>query len=376
MLAANRLAANRALAALVAVQIINPRPDFVERIRLHQVATGTRESAAVPLASLLHPKVALVVGTAALIDPVEQTIHFADGREPLSYDTLLYAAGSASAPSAGADYSLQDTESAGRLRAGLEGLATGAVVNVVGGGLTGIEAASEIAEKHPRLIVRLVSRGTVGADLSRGGQQALRSRLASLGVEIMDRTEVEHADGRHLRTSSGAILPGDCTVWTAGFSTPDLARNSGLPTDPQGRLLVDETLAVPGHPHIFGAGDGVLAAASIGAHLRMACAVAMPMGAHAADNIAANLQQRTPLELSVGFILRCISLGRSAGLVQAVHADDRPRPLALRGRMGAMVKEQVCRMTLSWIRKEARGGSYGWPKGPRPAAEPQLAEAR
>jgi len=357
------------------VQIINPRPDFVERIRLHQVAAGTRESAAVPLASLLHPDVALVVGTAEAIDPAGRAVHFADGREPLGYDTLLYAVGSSSAPGTGADHSLQDTASAGRLRAGLEGLAAGTVVNVVGGGLTGIEAASEIAERHPRLHVRLVSRGTVGADLSRTGQRALRSRLASLGVEIVDRTEVEHADGRHL-SSPDAILPNGLTVWTAGFSTPNLARNSGLPTDPDGRLLVDETLAVPGHPDIFGAGDGVLVAASIGAHLRMACAVAMPMGAHAADNIAAKLQQRTPRELSVGFILRCISLGRSAGLVQAVHADDRPRPLALRGRMGAMVKEQVCRMTLAWIRKEARGGSYGWPKGPRPGVEPQLAEAR
>ena len=60
-----------------------------------------------------------------------------------------------------------------------------------------------------------------------------------------------------------------------------MAGRSGLPCDDSGALSVDATLAVPGHPGLWGAGDAV-AVDGWAAH-RMGCAVAMPMGAQAAD---------------------------------------------------------------------------------------------
>lgn len=200
VLAANRLAANKELGRRAGVTVVNPRPDFVERIRLHEVAAGTRQSASVPLESLLHPDVAAVVGRAARIDPQARLVHFTDGREPLGYDSLLYAAGSSSAAAAGAG-GLADEESAVLLRTRLAGLAPGAAVDVAGGGLTGIEAAAEIAERHPRLRVRLVSRGTIGADLSAAGRRELRRKLANLGVALADHTEAERTCRRRPRTT-------------------------------------------------------------------------------------------------------------------------------------------------------------------------------
>jgi NADH dehydrogenase FAD-containing subunit len=131
--------------------------------------------------------------------------------------------------------------------------------------------------------------------------------------------------------------------------------------------MVDETLSCPQYPEIFGAGDAVRVPDSVAGHLRMSCAAALPLGAHAADSIIARLAEQTPAALSAGYMLRCISLGRRSGLIQAVTADDRPRPLVVRGRLAGLAKERVCRMTLSWIRGELRrSGSYKWPKGPLP----------
>ncbi|SDQ54902.1 NADH dehydrogenase, FAD-containing subunit [Arthrobacter crystallopoietes] len=375
VMAANRLAGSKSLVGQVQVTVVNPHAEFIDRIRLHEVAAGSRKSAAVPMASLLNPAAAVVVGTATRIDPHARLVQFADGREPLAYDLLVYAVGSATAGAGSEGYGVQSAQEAARLRIRLEQLDARAVVTVVGGGLTGIETASEIAERHPRLRVRLVSKGGIGADLSTSGQRELQRKLRALGVELVENTEVENSGEGQLTTSSGARLESDCTVWTAGFSTPDLARASGLPVDPDGRLLVDETLSVPEFPEIFGAGDAVRAPDSVAAHLRMACAVAMPMGAHAANNIIARLEQHAPQAFSNGFMARCISLGRTAGLIQFVHADDRPRPLAIGGRPGAFLKEQVCRLALRWMRDELRhSGSYSWPKGPR-AEQPALAEA-
>lgn len=371
VMAANRLAGSRKLSRSIRVTVLNPVADFVERIRLHEVAAGNRVSASVPMRSLLHERAELVEGTASRIDPEHHKVHLSGGATALDYDVLLYAVGSTQVSStipAGA-YGLRDSADANRLRTRLSELDPAATVSVIGAGLTGIEVSAEIAERYPQLRVRLISRGAIGEGLSGPGRHAVVKRLSALGVELVENTEVQRCDVFSIQTSGGDTPRSDCTIWTAGFSAPGLARDSGLPTDALGRLLVDESLRCPQHPDIFGAGDAVQAAPSVAGHLRMSCATALPLGAHAADSIIARLENRAPDPLSAGYMLRCISLGRKSGLVQAVHADDRPRSFVIRGRLGGVAKAQICDMTLAWIRGELRrNGSYSWPKGPRPAA--------
>jgi NADH dehydrogenase FAD-containing subunit len=369
-MAANRLAGNQQLSESISVTVLNPAADFVERIRLHEVAAGTRESASVPMRTLLHPRADMVEGTVLRIDPERHQVHLAGGRATLDYDILLYAVGSTQEPAkipAGA-YGLRDSDDAHRLRDRLLHLDRDATVSVIGAGLTGIEIAAEIAEQYPHLRVRIVSRGGIAESLSGPGRHAVTKRLSALGVEMVENTDVQRCDGSSIQAAGGDALPSDCTIWTAGFSAPALARESGLPTDALGRLIVGESLSCPQHPDIFGAGDAIQAPPTVAGHLRMSCATALPLGAHAADSIIARLEKRAPAPLSAGYMLRCISLGRTSGLVQAVRADDSPRRLVLRGRLAGMAKAQMCNMTLSWIRGELRrNGSYSWPTGPRPA---------
>ena len=87
------------------------------------------------------------------------------------------------------------------------------------------------------------------------------------------------------------------------------------------------------------------------------------MGAQAAQTVLARIAGIEPARLSQAFTGQCISLGRTAGTVQLTHADDGPRSMYLGGRAGALVKEQVCRATVSFLRMEARRpGSYRWLK--------------
>ncbi|WP_411374427.1 NAD(P)/FAD-dependent oxidoreductase [Arthrobacter sp. MPF02] len=351
------------------ITVLNPVAEFVERIRLHEVAAGNRASASVPMRSLLHEDAKVVEGIASRIDPERRKVYLSDASAPLDYDVLLYSVGSTQASSripAGA-YGLKDAEDANRLQARLSQLDPSATISVVGAGLTGIEVAAEIAEKYPQLQVRLISRGAIAENLSESGRHAITERLSAIGVQMVENTEVQRCDDFSVITSGGDTLQSDCTIWTAGFTAPDLARDSGLATDPLGRLMVNESLACPQYPDIFGAGDAVCAPQTVGGHLRMSCATALPLGAHAADNIIARLEKRAPTPLSAGYMFRCISLGRHLGLVQTVRADDRPRRFVLRGRLAGLAKAQMCQMTLSWIRGERRrSGSYTWPQGPRP----------
>src|SRR5215207_6443097 len=101
---------------------VNPRAHFVERIRLHKLAAGSRESVTVPLGDVLHEDAELIVGSAKMINPDDRevTVTTADGKVLLHYDHMIYALGSvAAAPTPGARenaFLLADVDDAGRLR--------------------------------------------------------------------------------------------------------------------------------------------------------------------------------------------------------------------------------------------------------------------
>jgi NADH dehydrogenase len=103
----------------VTMTLINPRPTFVERIRLHQLVGGSYD-AAVDYRKILADGIRLVVDTVTRIDAAERSVTLASGGT-VGYDYLIYAVGSGSArPSvpgaAEFAYPMSTLEDAERLR--------------------------------------------------------------------------------------------------------------------------------------------------------------------------------------------------------------------------------------------------------------------
>ncbi|TDO18797.1 NADH dehydrogenase FAD-containing subunit [Mycobacterium sp. BK086] len=357
----------------VDITLVNPRPDFVERIRLHQLITGS-DDAVVEFADILGAGIELVVDAATRIDTQARQVELISG-PPLPYDYLIYAVGSGSAAPAvpGADefaYPIADLEEAQRLTAALNDLHYGAPVCVVGAGPTGIETAAELAEQGRT--VTLVCGAVLGPYLSTPGRRSVAKRLRKLGVEIVDgpHAMVTAVAADAVTLGDGRRLPSYVTIWTAGFGVPDLAARSGLRTDAMGRLLTDETLTSVDSDRIVAAGD---AAAPSNQPLRMSCQAAIPLGAQAANTVLARIAGERPAVISQAFTGQCISLGRTGATIQIARTNDVPLPLYIGGRTAATIKEAVCKGTISFLRKEARKpGSYFWLKGggKRPAPQP------
>ena len=357
----------------VEITLVNPRPDFVERIRLHQLVTGS-DDGVVDYAEILGPGIELLVDAATRIDTETRQVELFSG-PPVPYDYLIYAVGSGSARPAvpGADefaYPIADLEEAQRLTAALADLHYGAPVCVVGAGPTGIETAAELAEQGRT--VTLVCGAVLGPYLSTPGRRSVAKRLRKLGVEIVDGPQavVTAVTADAVTLGDGRRLASMVTIWTAGFGVPDLAARSGLRTDAMGRLLTDETLTSVDSDRIVAAGD---AAAPSGQPLRMSCQAAIPLGAQAANTVLARLAGDQPAAISQAFTGQCISLGRGGATIQIARTNDVPLPLYVGGRAAATIKEAVCKGTISFLRREARKpGSYFWIKGggKRPAPEP------
>ncbi|UYP19855.1 FAD-dependent oxidoreductase [Rhodococcus sp. Z13] len=364
-------AANRLLATHpeVDVTVVNPRPVFVERVRLHQVAAGSG-TATHELTELLHPRAVLQVGTAVQVAP--HTVTLADGTE-LRCDAVVYAVGSgpgtSSIPGREKARPVSDLESATALHEALLTAEAPAPVVVIGGGLTGLETATELAEAWPRHRITLV--GDPGAELPETSRRYVRRTLDGMDVEVRTGVKAVRITDDSVLLDDGTELPAAIAVWTAGFSVPELARRSGLPVDADGRLRLRSTLQVVDGTPIVGVGDAVRIEGND--HVRMSCQAAMPLGAHGADTVWDLLQGRAPAPLSLGFVARCISLGRDRGVVQLSGRDDVPVRWGLRGRLAAPVKEAVVRGTIRSMRLQARGVPVPTRRGPAPEASRQEA---
>ena len=356
------MAANR-LAPHARVTLVNPRAEFVERIRLHQLVAGNDDAVA-DYATVLSPAVRLVVDRADRIDTASRTVVLTSAAS-LEYDYLVYAVGSvgtvpASVPGAAEfAYPLSELEQAQRLTERMADVPLFAPVVVVGGGLTGLETAAELAEagRPVALVTDVLARS-----LAAGGLRSVTKRLAKLRVSVVEGSAVARVFHDRVVLADGSEVPSAVTVWTAGFGVPGLAAASGLTTDALGRLLTDETLTSVDDSRVVAAGD---AASPSDAPWRMSCQAALPLGAQAANTVLARLTGEDAAAVNHAMAGQCISLGRKAGTFQFADVDDTPRRWYVGGRTGALVKEQVCRLTLKWLRGEAdKPGSYSWKTNP------------
>ncbi|MEE4424463.1 NAD(P)/FAD-dependent oxidoreductase [Streptomyces bugieae] len=336
MMAALRLAPH------ARVTLVDPDDRLTERVRLHEVAAGRPEVAHSRAELLRGTGVEHLAARATALDPDARVVHTDRGRT-LRYDRLVYALGSHTDPR-GAGQRSFTAETATALHRRL--LTGPGALAVVGGGLTGIEMAAELAEAHPEWQVRLLTGGELGPGLSASGRTHVRT--------VLDRLHVRVTEGR--RVTDADDLDADAVVWTAALrATGDLARDAGLDTDPAtGRIRVDAALRSVSHPDVYVAGDAAEARSPRAGTLRMACATALPTGAHAARGIIAELRGTAPRPLTFAYFVQCVSLGRHDGLIQSVRADDTPRETVLTGRPAALVKEQVVRSTRRFLTLTAR----------------------
>ncbi|GHE75564.1 oxidoreductase [Amycolatopsis deserti] len=331
------------------ITLVNADAEFVERVRMHQLATGQdlKPRALTDVFAGTGVRVRLARVTAVDADRKTVDVIGADGPGEIAYDTLVYALGSTAADCgvpgvAEHAHDIAGKQSALRLRGRLDDLAGGTVL-VVGGGLTAIEAATEIAEARPDLDVALAARGGVGDWLSEKAQQHLRKAFGRLGITLHEDTDIVRVEPAGAVTADGRTIPAQVTVWTAGFAVHPIAAATTLRVSATGQIVVDETMRSVSHPDVYAVGDAALAPGGNGAPLRMSCASGVPSAHLAADVIAARLTGREIPENKIGYTAQCISLGRRDAVIQWVTPDDQPKPSAVTGRMGARLKEMICK---------------------------------
>ena len=143
---------------------------------------------------------------------------------------------------------------------------------IVGAGATGVELAGALAEIARRTLkadFRNIRPESARIVLVEGGphvlgpfpeplREAARRSLMKLGVEVKTNCTVTSVEPEGVTWKSGdrvERLAAETVLWAAGVAASPLVTSLEVPLDRAGRVIVDATLAVPGHPEIFVAGD-------------------------------------------------------------------------------------------------------------------------
>ena len=329
------------------------------RVRNYEAdLAGTR----VALDTVLGPiGVKRVEGEVGGIDVARRTVAYqADGAaRTLTYDRLVFALGSrlARPPIPGLDRHAFDVDThaaAERLNAHIAGLAHRDpspgqfTVLVVGGGLTGIEAATEMPGKlraagiaSPRVILADHAR-RVGAGMGEGALPVIDEALGALGIETRGGVSVAAIDPGGAILDDGERIAAATVVWCAGMQAHPLTAQIPVERDRLGRLPVEPSLKIKGLAAEFAAGDAAWFLVD-GDHASvMSCQHGRPMGRFAGHNVVCDLLGRPLLPLRIDWYTTILDLGPWG----AVYTEGWDRKLVSRGADAKRTKELINRQRI------------------------------
>mgnify|MGYP001391768476 CR=1 FL=1 len=286
---------------------------------LYQVATAGLNAADVahPVRGVFwkQPAVAFRNATVTGVDWEARTLAVDDG-EPVPFDGLVLAAGAGTnwfgVPGAAEHafplYSLADAlalrnhllERVEHASIHPEDATAALTWVVVGGGPTGVEVAGALAElvahvlrkdfpeldldHHARIVLVETADRLLTPFVPKLSENARRT-LVRRGVDVRLGTSVDEVRAEEVQLVGGERLATHTVVWAAGVRANALVDVLGLEQGPGGRIVVDETLGVPGHPNVYAVGDVAAIPDGDGGFLPGVAQVAIQSGRHAARQL-------------------------------------------------------------------------------------------
>ena len=310
----------------VEVLLIDPQNFLLFTPMLHEVASGSLDpsSIVVPIREALR-RVQFLRAETTVVDFANRTVTVAYGldrrRRTIRFDHLLIAAGSQTRyppslrPHVHGMKTIHDAlvlrnwlignleraeteEDPARRRAML-------TIAVAGGGFSGVETIGAIndflrevarhyrkasAEPPTLVLVEPMERLLPEFDPALGEYTATKLRAA--GIDVRLRTKVATFDGRTLSLESASDsakqspLPARTLIWTAGVSASPLIESLAIEKE-RGRIVVDETMAVPGQEGVWACGDCAAVPSPLGKPCPPTAQHAVRQGMQAGRNIAA-----------------------------------------------------------------------------------------
>jgi len=146
---------------------------------------------------------------------------------------------------------------------------------VVGGGPAGVEISANVwrlvRNADARANIFLAGGGQILSGFPEKARRLVMESLAARSIDVVEGVRVESLMDQQAVLSDGRRLQYDFAFIAAGIAPSEIFQASGLPTGPDGGLLVNDYLQSVAHPELFGGGDCIAlrghSLAKVGVHV-------------------------------------------------------------------------------------------------------------
>jgi NADH dehydrogenase FAD-containing subunit len=132
---------------------------------------------------------------------------------------------------------------------------------VIGGGPAGVEVTANlwrlVNQNGGNATIKLIAGRKLLGDLPEKVRTLALSSLAGRGITVIEGNRVKKVTGNEIRLADGSSLPFAFAFMALGVQPSHIFSDSGIPTGPDGGLLVNSFLQSVAHPEMFGGGDCV-----------------------------------------------------------------------------------------------------------------------
>lgn len=239
--------------------LIDRQPFHCMKTEFYALAAGTASDLDVRVPFPENPKLSFIFGVVTNIDLENRQVSIQEA-EPISYDYLVIGLGSEDkyhdVPGAKQfTLSIQSIDNARRTSNVLSNLPPEGTVAIVGGGLSGVEMASELRESRPDLHIQLYDRGeTILADFSARLSNYVENWFTEHGVEVIKESNITKVEKNTLYNDDKPAHV-DAVVWTAGVQPNYLIRELNVEKDEHDRIMLTPHYEVPNYPDVYVVGD-------------------------------------------------------------------------------------------------------------------------
>jgi len=243
----------------IMITLIDRTPYHCLKTEYYALAAGTISDQDVRVSFPEHDRLSIVYDEITALDLKEKKVLLKD-EKAITYDDLIIGLGCEdkyhNIP--GADvytHSIQSIEKSRQTYQTLNNLPQGAVVGIVGAGLSGVEITAELHESRPDLNIKLFDRGShILSAFPERLSIYVENWFDEHGIEIIRHSNITKVEENILYNQDEPIEC-DAIVWTAGIQPNQIVRDLDVEKDAQGRVVLTNHHNIPNDEHVYVVGD-------------------------------------------------------------------------------------------------------------------------
>lgn len=243
----------------VFITLVDRMPFHGLKTEYYALAAGTEPEKDIRVSFPDDPRLNIKYGEISGINLEERSVLFANG-DTLDYDWLVVGLGCEdryhNIP--GADlytHSIQTLGATRRTYSAVNNVGPYGQVSIVGGGLSGVEMASELRESRPDLNIRLIDRGeSILSPFPKKLQEYASQWFIEHDVQLVSMACVTGVEPGVV-FNHNQPLESDCIIWTAGIQANRIVRELPIETDSSGRAVLNQYHQLPAYPNVYVVGD-------------------------------------------------------------------------------------------------------------------------